>query len=264
MVTTRVLSSNKLGDWLEPYPSHHPGRILSSNSQHLSNFNACKIQTPNRSKSFDHSILPKAFALESPKSEGVAPPKLSDLLGAACMRKKSLQWAYPAWWPGTTVSSMAWLELGVGLGLLAEVAVESSSRRRRGRWPQRPDRRILSGSESGSGRAVCPVGPDPLGPSPAPSPAPAGGRLIFSTVQAWGRETSRQSDPCAASALRETNGFATGEGLGGQVPGGVAQAGSSGGGRISRNQVLTATISSRAKGHKWSPSRWMRRAVQVL
>lgn len=95
--------------------------------------------------------------------------------------------------------------------------------------------RLREGSVSSGSRSAC--------PSPAPSPAPAGGRLTFSTVQAWGRETSRQSDPCAASALREANGFATGEGLGGQVPGGVAQAGSSEGGRISRNQVLTATIS---------------------
>lgn len=119
------------------------------------------------------------------------------------------------------MSWTAWLELGVGLGLgpLAEVAAESSSRRRRGRWPPRPDRRILSGAESGSGRAACPVGPDRPGPSPAPSPAPAGGRLTFSTVQAWGCETSRQSDPCAARALREANRFATGEGLHGQVPG---------------------------------------------
>lgn len=84
------------------------------------------------------------------------------LLGA--WPRQQRQAAAPAWWPGTTASSMARLELGLGLGPLAEAAAESRSSRKRGRWPGRQGRRIVSGAASRSGRAVCPVGPDRPGP----------------------------------------------------------------------------------------------------
>lgn len=62
--------------------------------------------------------------------------------------------------------------LGLGLGLepLSDVAAGSSSSSKRGQGPPRPGRRIVSGAESGSKRAVCPVGPDRPGPGPAPYP----------------------------------------------------------------------------------------------
>jgi hypothetical protein len=44
-----------------------------------------------------------------------------------------------------------------------------------------------------------------LAPVPPPTPASARGRLTFSTVQAWGCETSRQSEPCTVSAPSEAN-----------------------------------------------------------
>lgn len=123
--------------------------------------------------------------------------------------------AYPAWRPGIPATSTA----SLGLGLVAEAAAAksgSSSTSRRGRRPLGPGRRIVSGVESRSRRAVCPAGPAWRGP--APRPRPRSTHFLQSPSRRC-ELLANQSPVPPGGAVRAANRKAAGEGLEGQVPG---------------------------------------------